>query len=469
MGIERAAIGIVGGGASGMLVATQLLRQATEPIEIRLFDPAPQLGGLAYANAGMAHLLNVPAGRMSVFPSQGNHFLEWLNQRARQRGDGEVQPMDFVPRRTFAEYLRATLEEAFRSSKQGCLFRHVGSRAVQYLPEGRGGTLIDESGEQWKVQTMVLALGNLPSRDPLHSNHAFFRQARYVKNVWGHGALDSIEPEEDVLLIGSGLTSVDAAVNLDSRGHRGRILVTSRGGLFPQPHANFQPYRDFLAGEALPASAIGTFRRIRREIEAAAAQGIAWQDVIDALRPYNTRIWMSWSLRERRRFLRHARALWETHRHRMPPAAAEVMGRLQAEGRLNLVPGRIRDFHVHEDGRIETILQRRGGGPVSLRSDWVINCIGPDSNFRQQFNDPLIINLIDQGLIHPDPLYLGLEATTEGYATGFNGEVSKHITLLGPPLRGVLWESTAIPEIRTQAEALARRILRQLHYFDWTI
>jgi len=290
-----------------------------------------------------------------------------------------------------------------------------------------------------------------------------------VRSVWSPGALDSIGTDDDVLLIGSGLTAVDAAISLDRKGHRGRILVTSRNGLFPQRHGDFVSYTDFLAKEALPSTAVGAFRRVRREIAQAAESGIPWQSVIDALRPHNTHIWMSWSLRERRRFLRHARALWETHRHRMPPPTAQVIDRLREEGRFELVPGRIREFRTDVDSLVETVLQRRGGGLQSLWSNWVINCIGPDSNFRQQFDDLLIINLIDQGLIHPDPLFLGLEATAEGYATGFNGEVTKNVALLGPPLRGVLWESTAMPEIRVQADALARRILRHIHFFDWAI
>jgi uncharacterized NAD(P)/FAD-binding protein YdhS len=453
VGTDRPIVAIAGGGASGILVASQLLRQALEPVEILLFDSSEQLGGLAYLHARPEHLLNVPAGRMSALPSQPNHFLEWLNHPSRLQGAAEVSP----------------LEESFRIAKPGCSFRHLCARVEQYIPAEHAGTLVDHRGDHWAVHFLVLALGNLPSRDPLHSHHAFFQQPRYIKNVWAPGALDRIAPEDDVLLIGSGLTAVDAAISLDSRGHRGRIQVTSRGGLLPQPHAPSQIYPDFLAKHPLPSTAIAAFRRVRSEATQASATGIPWQSVIDALRPHTSRIWQGWNLRERRRFLRHNRALWETHRHRMPPQSAQTIQRLRDSGQFELIPGRIRDFRDAGSGAIETVLHSRGGTPRKLTSDWVINCIGPDSNFRQHFNDPLILHLIDQALIHPDPLFLGLEATAEGYATGFNGEVSKNIALLGPPLRGTLWESTAIPEIRLQAETLARRILRHVHLFDWSI
>jgi len=173
MPTNRPCVGIVGGGASGILVAAQLLRQATEPIEILLFDPASELGGLAYLHAGPEHLLNVPAARMSAIASQPNHFLDWLNKRAQRSGAPDVKPLDFAPRRTYGEYLRATLEDAFRCAAQGSVLRHVPSRVVQFLPEGRSGVAIEQNGERHNLHFLVLALGNLPSRDPLHSNHSF--------------------------------------------------------------------------------------------------------------------------------------------------------------------------------------------------------------------------------------------------------------------------------------------------------
>jgi len=40
-----------------------------------------------------------------------------------------------------------------------------------------------------------------------------------------------------------------------------------------------------------------------------------------------------------------------------------------------------------------------------------------------------------------------------------SGRPSDRIVALGPPLRGQLYETTAIPEIRDQAAALAGRLL----------
>ena len=61
-----------------------------------------------------------------------------------------------------------------------------------------------------------------------------------------------------------------------------------------------------------------------------------------------------------------------------------------------------------------------------------------------------------------DPLRLGLDALPDGRLVGRDGQASSLLFTLGPPLRGVLWESTAIPEIRVQAAALARTWLDAL-------
>ncbi len=463
-------IAIIGGGASGALTAAQIGLQATVPCRVVLFDPSDHLGqGLAYGTRNLVHLLNVPAGKISAFPDQPDHFLEWLNRAgnvATLLREGPIAPGDFVPRAIYGCYLASVVEEVF--SHPACLatLDVRTSRVLDFIPTKFGGTIVTGDGDTEDIAHAVLALGNLPPRDPLPGRHPFFRSQRYVPLVWKPGAM-AAAPDDDVLLVGTGLTSVDVILALESAGHRGKYIATSRGGRWPQPHAPGRPHGDFLSDRALPETTRELVHLVRGEIEAAGSEN--WRGVVDSLRPHTQSLWRNLSLPERRRFLRHVRPYWESHRHRMPPSAWHTLERLREKGRLELIPGRLRDFVEDEGGVTAKLEPRRQASQRTFRVQKVFNCIGPESNFRQHFNDPLLINLLARGVLHPDPLLLGLEATDELEPIGASGRAIEQISLVGPPLRGMLWETTAIPEIRVQSMQAAAKALHHLHHAAWEI
>lgn len=464
-------IAIVGGGASGALTAAQIGLQATVPCRVVLFDPGDRLGqGLAYGTRNLVHLLNVPAGKISALPDDPGHFLDWINRPGNVASllrQGAVAPGDFVPRAIYGCYLAALVEEVY--SHPACLatLDVRPSRVVDFIPTGEGGTIVTGDGDTEDVAHVVLALGNLPPRDPLPGRHPFFRSERYVPLVWKPGAMETTDPDGDVLLVGSGLTAVDVILALEAAGHRGHYVVTSRGGRWPQPHRAGPPHPDFLADRALPETIRDLTRIVRAEVRAAGAEN--WRGVLDAIRPHTAALWRNLPLDERRRFLRHVRPFWESHRHRMPPSAWTTLERLRVDGRLELAPGRLRDFEEDADGVTAWLDPKSGGPRRALRVARVFNCIGPESNFRQHFNDPLLINLLARGVLHPDPLFLGLEATEQLEPITARGHAFEQISLIGPPLRGELWETTAIPEIRAQAALVAERALRHHHHPAWEI
>lgn len=467
--MRGSSIAIVGGGASGALVAAQVARQARVPVRVILYDGSGRLGaGVAYGTSSLAHLLNVPAGRMSAYQDRPDHFWEWLNDPANCAElvmGARADAGDFVSRAIYSRYLAAVVREAFAAPD--CLARldRRQTRAVDFIPSGHGGTVVSADAETEDVGHVVLALGHQPPRDPLSFAHPFFESPRYIAHFW----MESVPcdaPDETVLVVGTGLTGVDAVLSLREKGHRGPIILTSRGGRLPQPHASVPPGPDWLAGREWPETIRGWTREVRKAVR---ESGRDWRAVLDAMRPHTQKIWSGLSLGERSRFLRHVRIFWESHRHRMPPAVAQCLADLQAAGTLQLRPGRIQDFLEDENGVTVRLKPRGGSLPVDLRVSRVINCIGPESNFRQHLNDQLIVNLMARGVIHPDALFLGLDATEEGIVLGAEARPYPMISLLGPPLRGILWETTAMPEIRVQAESAARRALKDLGAASWEI
>jgi uncharacterized NAD(P)/FAD-binding protein YdhS len=71
-------------------------------------------------------------------------------------------------------------------------------------------------------------------------------------------------------------------------------------------------------------------------------------------------------------------------------------------------------------------------------------------------------NLVEKGIIRPDALKLGIETNLQGAVIDKENKVSSTIFTLGSTLKGLLWESTAVPELRVQAENLAGLLLEKM-------
>jgi uncharacterized NAD(P)/FAD-binding protein YdhS len=67
----------------------------------------------------------------------------------------------------------------------------------------------------------------------------------------------------------------------------------------------------------------------------------------------------------------------------------------------------------------------------------------------------LVRSLLDRGLARPDLLGLGLETTRELHVLAADGAPSTRLCAAGPMTKGEAWEITAVPDLRTQAAALA--------------
>ena len=199
-----------------------------------------------------------------------------------------------------------------------------------------------------------------------------------------------------------------------------------------------------------------------------------WQDVVDAVRPHVPSLWRRLPDRDKRLFLRHVARYWEVHRHRMPPATAQRITELRCTGRLSVLRGRVTGIAEVETARRRPSRACCGDGPgrpgqppgrlrirleqdgsvTDLAAGWLINATGPGTDLTRTA-DPLLRDLLSQGLARPDPLRLGLDAGPDGAVLDAAGTASATLFTLGPTLRGVRYETTAIPEIRDQAAALA--------------
>ncbi|MFO7276520.1 MAG: FAD/NAD(P)-binding protein [Pseudomonadota bacterium] len=438
---------IVGGGFTGTVLAARLLREShAQPTCIILVERQEEVGrGLAYAKHDFPYLLNVPAGQMSADPENPTEFLEF----AQQQGVSATAD-DFLPRRLYGEYLSAKLKAAARNPSPGTQFLRIHGEVVRIRRVSQSGksswSVGLGDGRSLSADTVVLALGNPPPRK-LH---------RCELDPWR--AAEEVQPGQSVLLVGTGLTMVDVALRL-STVPGVALTAISRHGLLPRAQTAFTRRTMCDGGELLdsPVSLLALVSRVREQARAAVAAGRDWREVVTQVRACAPALWRRMSLEDRSRFLRHVRAYWDVHRHRLPAETAARIAQLEAEGKLQVHAGRIREIRRVDRGPC-VIWYRRGALQSEiLRVDHVVNCTGPDYRVRQS-PEPLIRSLLRAGLIRPDPLELGIEVDPSGEVIDARGRPVPRLYYVGPMLRARDWEATAVPELRRHVAALARRL-----------
>jgi uncharacterized NAD(P)/FAD-binding protein YdhS len=466
-------IAIVGGGASGTLTAVHLLREATSralPLRIALIDQHGRHGlGQAYSTENPAHQLNAMAGQMSGVEGDPDHLIRWAaDDASAASGDvtagGELAWTTFLARRDYGRYLRDMLADAERSAFPGARLARITADVVALrAANSRSGLRLITPADQIAADLVVLATGNAPARMPVEAPAS----ERVVADPWRPGALagvtgpdGSAKRRDSVVIVGTGLTMLDVAVTIAASDPGAVIHAISRHGLLPRPHPGAAPasrrplWLPVMARSGGAVRLVDLMRQVRATIDAGPT---AWFDVMDALRPLVPTLWQRMPVEDKRLFLRNVSRYWEVHRHLVPPATASRIRALRAAGRLQLHRGRVTAVTQHADKL--AVVADTGGGSLTLDADWLINGTGATADISSVAS-PLLRDLFSTGLARPDPMGLGVDAAADGRVLNWAGLPSDVLLTLGPPLRGLWYETTAIPEIRAQAAELAQRITR---------
>jgi uncharacterized NAD(P)/FAD-binding protein YdhS len=441
--MTRKRVVIVGGGFSGAAVAAHLARRGRAAPEITLIEQRQRVGpGLAYGTKDPAHLLNVRASNLSVFPEQPDDFVRWLQRH----GGGGQTPTRFAQRAQYGAYI----EDVVRRARPmfGRKVALVRAAVCSCTSNGEGWSLKLDNGRTLEADAVVLALGNSPPSAP-----GFFKSADVpLINPWDAAALKRMR-QGDVLLLGTGLTSVDVALSFARMRRKGVIYALSRRGQLPRAHLQNATPPQPRPVELPPALGEALFI-LRKEAEAAVGRGEPWQHVIDRMRARTPELWQRLPTVAQQRFLRHLRPWWDAHRHRMAPEIATQIGKLQREGRLRVLAGEI--VSAEREGVAIHVHHRQRGGMARHHFEvtGVVNCTGASMDLSSS-GDPLVRQLFDDGVVRSHASGLGLDVDAEGRVVANSGTPHANLYALGPITQGVFWESTAVPEIRVRAAAIA--------------
>lgn len=448
-------IAIIGGGAAAATLLGELLgRELPHPLHLDWYTgPGVPGRGVAYANPSPHLLLNVRAASMGLFAGKPQGFLDFV-----QRADAGVRGTDFLPRWRYGDYLEEEVRQALtRGAARGHDVQSMPLYADALVPEADGVTVVCGDDAR-RVDAAVLAIGSLPPQPLAGVGAAALGSGRYVVDPWQLLAATPEEPPAEVVVIGMGLTAIDVVLELAARWPATSFTALSRHGHWPEPHLPTMaiPSND---GTALVEALLEDpdpwrWMHLLRETMALEDD---WRSVFDSLRPHTATLWAQLSASQRARFLRHALWAWERARHRMPvPVAAAVAG-LEGSGRLTHRRGRVRAVDVDGDGLALTLQARGESAPQTLRAGLVVQATGMAFDARHTTH-PLLRQMVLNRHVVPDPFGLGLSATPDCRLCRPGGAWPR-LFALGSLLRGTLWESTAMPEIRQQARAVADQLL----------
>jgi uncharacterized NAD(P)/FAD-binding protein YdhS len=459
-GSPPARVVIIGGGFSGAMTAANIARFGTHPMHVTVVDQGGPVGrGVAYGLRRPEYLLNVAARNMSAFPDEPDHFVQWLRTRSDFASvpDAELR-MRYVPRQIYGDYVCEIV--LHHLSCPGGMTPVVSDvmigEAVDVEPAGPSCHVHLADGSKLEADRVVLATGNeapalLPGAESLAGHRS------WAPNPWH--SWEQRLPAEDagIVILGTGLSTVDVILTLHAVGWTGRIDAVSRHGWFPHPHFRGIDYPEFPPpGVDLASLGLDALRSLVEQHCCALAERDANPAmIVDKLRSQTQRIWRGFTVEERLDFIHEDAARWNVHRHRIAPEIHAVVADAQRSGQLHVHAAGIEKLEASGDA----IAVHLADGET-LTGGLVINATGPATRFSAT-RSVLLQNLLRRGLVTPDTLEMGVRVDPDHTIVTADGERSPWLLALGPLLKGTYWETIAVPELRMQARRLADTLLHR--------
>lgn len=455
-------VAIIGGGFTGAAVAVHLAERGQAGVAARIvvFEPREKLGaGLAYDTDEAANRINVPAGRMSLYPDDPESFIRWVEENDALADDPDAFSADGLPfprRHVFGDYVYAQAAPHLSTGR----IEHRRTEVTGLRRSNGRWRVSGADGADLEADHVVLAVSH-PAPAAPRVLSALSGHPRFIPDATVAGAVDGIRPDDRVLIVGNGLTSADVVAALTDRGHKGRIVSISRRGLRSRGHPAIpqEAFGDFISEPSRTASHL--LRRIRRTLREAAALGLTWHPVLDAVRAQGQEIWKVLPVSERRRLARHARAYWDVHRFRIAPQVEKVLDDAIAAGRLEILAASLAYATRSGDDIRVGIRLRDGGVNREIEADAVVVTTGP-AHGAILHSQPFLSQLEEQGYLSLCATGLGLSCDRQSRALGASGEIAPDLLIAGPLARGTFGELMGLPQVAEHAAAVAGELAEAL-------
>lgn len=459
----KKSISIIGGGFAGTLLARQIIER-TNQCRINVFNHTSELAkGVAYDCNQNSALLNVIASKMSAFPDNNEHFLNWCLLHHNYKNESEsIVGNAFLPRKIYGEYLNSIWEETKILALEKQCDLVVFSEKVTSINEDENHFFVSTKTQKITSDICVLATGNEEPGKPKNCSDSFLESENYFSNPWKID-FSKINYSLPLLIIGNGLTMVDTVLSLRENHFNEKIISISPNGFNILPHRNFNlDFKSQLATIQTPISLLELVHYFNQEVKTLRKFGVSPEPIIDAFRPNVAKVWQQFSAEEKAKFMGRVRHIWGVARHRIPFVSYDKIMKEQINQQLEILAGKLVELNQSKSGNNVILWDKRLKKNKEFIIGSVINCTGPETKITATKND-LLNQLYAIGIISQDSLNLGLRANTKTFRTiNADNQENEKLFAIGSLLKGELWESTAVNELKNQAKELAVLLTNEL-------
>jgi uncharacterized NAD(P)/FAD-binding protein YdhS len=433
---------IIGDGFAAAVMAIHLLRKGIAADSLTIIGAGSLGKGNAYGCVSPSFRLNVREDLPIVFSEDPLHFARWAEANI-DDPEAKTSAGVFYRRADFGRYVAELIAA------------EVGFEKIQRIPS-KASRLNQAHDGLWKLDTadghrihsekVIVATGNSPPTWPCPIKTELGAQAdpRLIENPWTGQYLTAIQSQEHVVLLGGGLTALDAIYELVAQGHRGLITIVGPRPLFPPTQAQWSRQKQPNWPEKLSPAKLVRF--MRQYLPSAPTTSTEWQCAWEELRPNLNAIWQQLTPHQRQSLFKRLGWVWSLYRFRASPQTIKAYEQLKANHQAHFAVGRAKQVECSKG--VITVQLNNG---QRIQADRIVNCTGVGA-------DLFLNTMIADGIAVPDPLGHAIGVNSNLNVIKPNRQAWNNLWMLGPATMGSLGDVIAASAISKQAEELASQI-----------
>jgi uncharacterized NAD(P)/FAD-binding protein YdhS len=439
---EKNKLVIIGDGFAAAVTAIHLLRKGVAADSLTIIGAGSLGKGNAYGCVSPSFRLNIREDLPMVFSEDPLHFARWAEANIDDL-EAKTSAGFFYRRADFGRYISELIAAEVGFDR----IQRIASKASCLNQAHDGLWKLDTAdGGLFYAEKVIIATGNSPPTWPCPIKTELGEQVdpRLIENPWTGQYLAAIQPEEHVVLLGGGLTALDAIYALAAQGHRGRIAIVGPRPLIPPTQAQWARQRQPNWPEKLSPAKLVRF--MRQYLPSAPTTSTEWQCAWEELRPNLNAVWQQLTPHQRQSLFKRLGWAWSLYRFRASPQTIKAYERLKANYQIQFVVGRAKQI---ECSRGAITVQLNNG--QCTQADRIINCTGVGA-------DLFLEGLIANSIAISDPLGHAISVNISLNVIKPNLQAWHNLWMLGPATMGSLGDVVAASAISKQAEGLAAQI-----------